>query len=285
MRDCYFTFQLTSNCPDSQLSYEWNLVGVVSMGPIALANYSQKNTFIYNFLKSIKASPSSSIKKDDTLIPDSFLPTYLTSTLERNLGIDRDTLRDNTKYTFAVVVKYPDTPSFEFVSFNVPPAPRKRIFTIIPATGMGMSTQFTLMFTLPSTTDVDAAKYQIFRRDCPSGKSGAVQITQVLETSSSYSAVLAPGLKSCNYQVEIILRAMEYDSFIEVSSIITVKIPEKSSTDLVTDVLNMLTANSNNTSPNNKISLLNQVVSCPVNEASPAGKKNVGTVMGFIGPA
>ena len=283
VRDCYFTFELIHDCPGCLLTYEWQLVEVVSMDPMAPASFSQKNTFIYNYLKLLGAKPSSSIKNDDTHIPAGYIPRYITSIKERNLGVDRDTLKNNTKYTFGVIVTYPDIhPSFEFVYYNVPPAPRERIFTIIPLTGFGMSTKYTLMFNLPLTTDIDLAKYQIFRRDCPSSNEGAVQITQVLDTTNSFSTVLAPGLKSCKYQVEIILRAMEYDSYKEMKCVITVENSQKSSTTLVTDALNMLTANNDNTSPNSKINLLSQAVNCPVTEESYDGKKNVDSIMGFI---
>ena len=173
VRDIYFTSELTSKGPDSVLTYEWSLIGVESLVPLSPEKYSQMSTFTYNFLKRIGIESDSSMKNGDSAIPDRYTPKYLTATNERAIGLDIRSMVERTRYIFAVIVNYPFTPSYEFISFDVPPKPRPRIFTISPKNGVGMETPFTLMYSLAKTTDVDQAQYQILRKDCPSSNSSA----------------------------------------------------------------------------------------------------------------
>ena len=79
---------------------------------------------------------------------------------------------------------------------------------------------------LPQITDIDNARYQIYRKDCPSDKkSPAKSLTQVMGQSNLFTTILAPGNAKCNYQVEIILRSIEFDDFLEISVIATVTTP------------------------------------------------------------
>ena len=149
VRDIYFTSQLSSSCPDSQLTYEWSLIQVESLDPLVEEKYSQKNTFISNYLKRINIDVDSSFTSGDEAIPESYKPQYLTSTTDRIMGVNVKSMMERTRYLFAVIVTYPTSPSFEFLSYDVPPRPRKRIFTISPTTGIGMETAFSLLFTLP----------------------------------------------------------------------------------------------------------------------------------------
>ena len=48
------------------------------------------------------------------------MPTYLTPTSTRFLGINQSTLIPQYQYTFAVVVNYPNIPSFVYVEFTAP---------------------------------------------------------------------------------------------------------------------------------------------------------------------
>lgn len=280
--DIYFTSQLTSTCSDSMLTYEWSLIEVESLVPLSPEKYSQMNTFIYNFLSRINITSNSSMKIGDLIIPDRYIPNYLTAKNVRTMGLDVKSMVENTRYVFAVVVNYPVIPSYLFNSFDAPPKPRQRIFTIMPMNGIGMTTSFSLMFSLPVTTDVDQAQYQILRRDCPSTNSQASPVTQLLDTINSYTGVFSPGLQSCNFQVEIILLAVEYDSAIQMSNIITITNPQISATDLVASCLNDLLSNNNYTTPNQKISALSEISNIRVTEPSKSGKDSVNTIIDII---
>ena len=279
VKDIYFTSQIASTCPDSQLTYEWSLIQVESLVPLSGEKYSKKNTFIYNYLKRIGVNVNSSLTMGDIEIPELYKPQYLTSMTDRIMGVNVKSMVERTRYLFAVIVTYPTTPSFEFLSYDVPPQPRKRIFTISPTTGVGMETSFSLLFTLPKTTDVDQAQYQILRRDCPSSANKATPVTQVLGTTSSFTGIFAPGQESCNFQVEIIVRAIEYDSSIEMNSIVTIKNPEKPATDVVADCLGSMNSNSKFTTPNQRLSLMGEVANIRVTESSESGKNSVNTML------
>ena len=127
------------------------------------------------------------------------------------------------QYTFAVVVNYPAIPSFVYVDFTAPKTPRSRLLSISPVTGVGFSTAFSVVYLLPDISNVDNAQYQIYRKDCPSNKkSAANSLSQVMGTSNLFTTTLAPGDPKCNYQVELILRSIEYNDFREQSVIATV---------------------------------------------------------------
>ena len=278
VRDIYFSTQITSSCPDSQLSFEWSLVEVESLLPSSGVKYSQKNTFILNYLKKTGLALNSSLAKDDKEIPQSYQPDYLTSLSDRILGCDAKKMTEKTKYTYGVTVSYPSNASFVFITYETQLQPRNRTLKITPQSGFGMETSFSLAFSLLKTTEVDRAQYQILRRDCPSSTSEAIPVTQVLGTRNSYTGVFSPGQESCKYQVEIVVRAIEYGSSIEVGNIITIKPSNKTANDVVADSLNQLKANSNNTNPNQKLTMLGQISNVKVTDSSKGGKDAVNTI-------
>ena len=282
VRDIYFSPQITSSCPDSQLSFEWSLVEVESLLPSNVAKYSQKNTFIINYLKKTGLAINSSLAKDDKEIPQSYQPDYLTSLSNRILGCDAKKMTEKTVYTYGVTVSYPSTSSFVFISYETQPQPRNRTLKITPDSGIGMETSFSLAFSLLNTTDVDQAQYQILRRDCPSSTSEAIPVTQVLGTRNSYTGVFSPGQESCKYQVEIVVRAIEYGSSIEVSNIVTIKPSKKTANDVIADSLSKMKANSNNRNPNQKLAMLGQISNVNVIDSSKGGKDAVNMIMDGI---
>ena len=142
VRDIYISTHITSAGADSTLSFNWNLVQTESLVPSVGTKYSQKNTFISNFLKNIGIVTNSSVTKDDVAIPQNYQPDYLTSMSDRILGVDAKTMVEKTIYTYAVTVTYPLGPSFEFISYQVPPQPRKRMFKITPQSGLGWKLHF-----------------------------------------------------------------------------------------------------------------------------------------------
>ena len=282
VRDIYFSTQITSVGADTTLSFDWNLVQTESLVPSAGKKFSQKNTFISNFLKKIGIAINSAATKDDVNIPQNYEPEYLTTLSDRILGVDAKTMVEKSIYTYAVTVTYPLGPSFEFISYQVPPQPRKRILKITPDSGVGMETSFSLSFSLPQTTDTDKAQYQILRKDCPSSKNEAIPVTQIFGTTSSYTGMFSPGLESCKFQVEIIVRAIEFESSIEVSNIITIKQPSKPANDVVADSLKLMKLNSKNMSPNQKLNMLGQISNIKVTEPSTNGKDAVNTILDMI---
>ena len=278
VRDVYFSTQIASTGSDSQPNFEWSLVEVESLVPTNGTKYSQKNTFISNFLTKKGLQIDSSVTKDDKVIPDSYKPDSLTTLSDRILGVDAKTMAEKTTYTYAVIANYTSSPSFALISYDVQKQPRKRILKITPESGVGMETSFSLTFSLPKSTDEDKAQYQILRRDCPSSKSEALPVTQVFGTRNSYTGVFSPGQESCKFQVEIILRSIEFGSSIEISDIITIKQSNKPANDVVTDSLNLLKANSNNTNPNQKLTMLGQISNINVTDSSKNGKDAVNTI-------
>ena len=282
VRDIYFTSELTSNGSDSNLTYEWTLVEIESLDPLYPVKFSQINTFTYNFFKRIGMESENSKIIGDIEIPHRYIPTYLTNTNERIIGLDIRTMIANTRYIYAVIVNYPDTPSFEFISYDVPPKPRERMLLVSPMNGIGMETQFSVMYHLAKTTDVDLAQYQILRKDCPSSNSSATPVTELSYTLSSFTGYFSPGLKSCDFQVDIILRVVEYGSAIEIKQSVTIKNSQKTATELVASSLNALSSNDNYTTPSQKISILNEISNINDTEASEGGKNSVNKIIKVI---
>lgn len=278
----FFSFQMTDNIPDNQITYEWTLIQVVSLDPANPQNSSMKNTFIYKYLQLMNISASSSLINGDTPIPIQYIPTYVTNNKVRFLGMQSGTLVGNTQYTFGVLLKYPTTLSFAIVSFNVPQSPRARIFNINPSSGTGMTTLFSMTFFLPESTDIDNAQYQIYRRDCPSSTAQATPITPVMNTLNSYTMLLSAGQSQCNFQVEVILRAIEFGSYAEVSTIITIANSAEPAANLVADNLNVIQANYQTMTTNQIMSSLNEIANIPLSDASSSGKNSVNLLVNFV---
>ena len=283
MNDMYFSFTLTdSPVPDSQLTYNWTLVEIIGTDVNTTTNYSETNTYMFNFLASMNIVGNAAKKLKDRPIPDSIKPKYITPTLTRVLGVDGTTLISKAQYTFGVQINYPDGPSFAFVYFKVNQLPRSRVFTIFPLNGTGMSTQFSLMFSLLKSTGKDTANYQIYRRDCPGSGNPAAPVTQVIPTSSCYTTTLSAGQQSCNYQVEVILRALEFGDWKEVSTVITIVNSNATSTSLLSTQLGGLQANQKFLTPNQVISALNELTNVPNTEASTSGQTSVNTTLSLL---
>ena len=283
INDIYFSFTLPeSDVPDSNLTFYWYLVELVGSDINTTVNYTIVNTYMYDFLVSLGAQGNADLKLKDRPIPSKLRPQAITPVNARVLGLDADTLIPKAQYVFGVKIYYPDIPSFALVNFKAPQLPRPRIFSAVPLNGTGMKTQFSFMFSLPKSTGKDAAQYQIYRRDCPSSKNPASPVTQVLPTCSSYNTMLSPGDKSCGYQVEIILRAIEFDDYKEVSTIITVKSDDRSTTDLVSGQLGDLEKNRKFLTPNQIISSLNELANVPVPEPSAAGVGAINSTLNLL---
>ena len=282
-KDIYFTFQLNFPGPDSLLKYNWTLVEIQSFDPNSTVFYSEKNAFLAKFLKNLGVDGYDPGDSQDIPIPDAIKPTYLTPTTKRFLGADKMTLLPQFKYTFGVVVTYPDYPSFVYVQFTAPKLPRNRLISISPLSGVGFSTVFSLVYLLPLITDIDSAKYQIYRKDCPSNKkSQAKSLTQVMGQSNLFTATLAPGDPKCKYQVEIILRSIEFGDFIEGSAIVTVTPPATPASQVISKQLAGLVANKNTLTVDQTITTLSTLSSVNQTEKSAETTKSVGTMMDLV---
>ena len=282
-KDVYFTFQLSYYGPDSILKFNWTLVEIKSYDPNSNDFYSEKNSFVSNYLNSLGVRGNVSQGGQDKPIPNSMKPTYLTPTNKRFLGIDKASLISQYQYTFGVAVNYPDYPSFLYIQFTAPKLPRTRILTISPLTGVGFTTPFSIMYLLPQITDIDNAKYQIYRKDCPSDKKlVAKSLTQVMSQSNLFTTTLAPGNAKCNYQVEIILRSIEFDDYLEISAIATVTTPPTSVTTVISNQLAALVANNDTLTVDQTISTLSSLSSVNQTESSAETKKSVATMIQIV---
>jgi len=286
VKDMYLTFGTDGDLASGE--YKWALAEVESQNPQVQEKYSERNTFIYDFFKNeLKANPDPTMKTGDVTIPNGrrrkladVTPNYLTPTTTRVLGIDKSGLLPEYKYTFAVTVYSGSTPTFLFIQFTMPPAPRPRVFSVEPTTGVAFSTSFGFTFTLPSTTDVDEAYYQLFRKDCPGSENAVTAMTQKFSNSNSYKTVVGPGLKTCDNKVEIILRIYEYNSFIDVTTTITVNEPSIP----VDQVLSQQTQalNGNDLTMDQKLSIMAAVSNVPVTDASPESNSTTTVIIAQI---
>jgi len=280
VKDMYLTFGTDGNLGgDAAPVYKWALAEVESTDPQIQEKYSERNTFIYDFFKNeLNANPDPAIKQGDVNIPNGrrrrladVAPAYITPTTTRILGIDKSGLIPLYKYTFAVTVYSGSTPTFLFIQFTMPPAPRPRAFTVEPTTGVAFGTSFGFTFTLPSTTDIDEAFYQLFRKNCPGSENTMTAISQKFSNSNSYKTVMGPGLKTCDNKVEIILRVYEYNAYIDVTTIITVNEPTIPVEQALSQQTQALTANADLTM-DQKLSIMAEVSNVPVTESTPEYK-------------
>eukprot|EP01022_Parablepharisma_sp_SALTPOND_P022581 TRINITY_DN45_c0_g1_i1.p1 TRINITY_DN45_c0_g1~~TRINITY_DN45_c0_g1_i1.p1 ORF type:complete len:2028 (-),score=149.77 TRINITY_DN45_c0_g1_i1:98-5482(-) len=283
VKDMYFTFGMADKNPDTQVNYKWKAVEVVSKNPKVTTRYSEKNTLLYDFFKEeLKSEIDPAIKEEDTPVPvgtpvEELQPRYLTSKTGRVLGIDKKSLLPMHKYTFGTIVNYTTVPTLLFTSFETPPAPQPRKLFITPTVGIAFKTPFTFTFTLLSSTGVDEAQYQIYKRNCPSTNTKATPLTQLLSQSNSYTATLAPGLKSCDYKVEIILKVFEYEDSIELKEVVTVKEPESPVQEVLKTQFDKLKANTDLTM-DQKFTMLAEISSTEVIEASDPAKEIVDAI-------
>ena len=282
VKDLYFSFRMFYNGDDSILKFDWTLTEIASLNPKSNISYSEKNGYTNNYFKLLGVDIADSIGSDDAPIPAGRKPTYITPTKQRIVGVDQNTLTPLLKYTFGVKVTYPENPSFSFISFIAPKLPRTRILSITPSTGIGFSTPFSILFLLPAITDLDQARYQVLRRDCPGQNNTKKPLTQELGQSNIYTTTLAPGSASCDFQVEITVRAFEYDDHIDQTCIVTVSAPAKTATDTVAEQLDALLANKDSMTVDQKITALNSISSVNLTEPSASTKKSIQTMLDLI---
>eukprot|EP01022_Parablepharisma_sp_SALTPOND_P023301 TRINITY_DN489_c0_g1_i2.p1 TRINITY_DN489_c0_g1~~TRINITY_DN489_c0_g1_i2.p1 ORF type:complete len:3581 (+),score=247.31 TRINITY_DN489_c0_g1_i2:188-10930(+) len=285
VKDQYFTFGLGAAESAPEPDYKWTLTEIVSADPAMNTNYTEKNTFIYNFFKDeLGTTIDPSIKDADNPIPanrrllSDVQPSYLTPTDTRVLGIDRSKLLPSHKYVFGVTVYSAKAPSFLFITLNTEKQPRPRVLTITPTTGTGFTTSFVITFTLEYSADTDGAQYQIFRKNCPLSSTEPTPLTQQFSNLNTYTATLAPGLKSCNYQVEIIVRAYEYGDSTEARTSIVINEPSEPITEILKTQIANLETNADSFTMDQKITLLAEVANVEVVEPSDTAQKTAQTV-------
>ena len=282
IKDEYFTFQLSYSGPDTNLTYNWTLVAIQSFNPNSVAYYSEKNAYISQFLRMLGVNQTIIPDGQDIPIPDNLMPTQLTPSNVRFLGIDKSTLIPQYQYTYAVVVNYPDFPSFVWVNFLVPRTPRQRLLSISPATGVGFSTVFSIVYLLPQITDIDQGKYQIYYRSCPSQNASAKSLTQVMGQSNLFTTTLSPGDAKCKNQVEIILRSIEFGDFIENSVIATITTPPTPSSQIISTQLNVMATNNASMTVDQTISGLSSLTMVNQTEATADTRKSVDTMLKMV---
>jgi len=278
VKDMYLTFGTDGDLGSASV-YKWALAEVESTDPQIQEKYTEKNTFIYDFLKNeLKANADPAMKKSDVNIPSGrrrklsdVTPNYITPTTTRILGIDKSGLLPLYKYTFVVTVYSGLTPTFLFIQFTMPPAPRPRIFSVEPNTGTAFSTQFAFTFTLPLTTDIDKAYYQLFRKNCPDSTNDLSAISSKFSNSNNFVTMFGPGLQSCDHKVEIILRIYEYNSYIDVKTMIQVNEPNIPLEQALSQQALTLDTN-NDLTMDQKLSIIAGLSNVPVTESTPEFK-------------
>jgi len=288
VKDAYLTFDVpNTNVPPENLKVKWNLVEVKSNNPKITEEYSEKNAFLYNFFNDqMKIPIDPSIISLDKPIPaqgsgrrrlEDLQPEYITEATSPVLGLDKASMVPEYSYTFAVEILGMDVPTFAFINFVMKPMPRPRVFTINPETGIGFETQFTFTFTLQQSTQVDSAQYQLFRKNCPGSDNAPSPISGKVAQTSSFTSTLAPGLKSCDYLVEIILRVYEFDDFIDVSANTTINEAAKPVAEVLSSQVSALESNSDMTF-DQKMSVVASLTQVEVTEPSPESAKVTKTV-------
>ena len=284
IKDVYFSFALAYKGKDTDLKFNWSFVEISSQDPQSTLFYSEKNEFIYKYFLNMGFKIDSSMTKNNKAIPSNFYPTYITPTTSRVLGVDQHSLLSLHEYIFGVIVTYPTgNSSFLFVSITTPQFPRLRILTVTPDVGTAFATGFSVMFVLPLSTDIDKAQYQIYRKDCPSNEnSSAVSLTQVITQLNVYSLFMTQGNETCNYQVEVILRAIEFDDYVEMSSIITVNPSEIPSTVLAAETMEDMESDNGSMPADQAITTISTVSLVPLLENSTASSRVVDSLLDTV---
>ena len=152
----YFTFTLSYQGKDSDLSFQWSLIEASSTLSSNTFSYSMLNTFIYDFFSKKSITLNSLSTSEDQEIPSSIKPIVLTSNTARILGIDKSSLISECYYKYAVLIQEPTTVSAAIVSIQAPKLPASRSFEISPTSGRALETKFIFTFPVSSgTSDPD----------------------------------------------------------------------------------------------------------------------------------
>ena len=275
----YFGVMLNNKAGSYNITYNWTLVEVDSLFPIIASRNTIKNTTITKFLSSLgnDVDFSSSIM-DSSPLPQ-FSPQNVTPNFVRIFGIDKSTTAPKSSYIYSVTATYPDgTSSLGFTQFTTNSMPRDRAVNIIPNKGTGFETIFSISYSMPSTSDNEHAKFQIFRKDCIDSE--VVPITKMLGTSNIFETILSPGNSSCNYNVQIIIKTLEYGSYIENSYNIIV-MPSADSYETILNSTLQTMPNSIAT-VDEVIVWLSQMSNIVITQASETGQNNLNSIIAQI---
>jgi len=214
-------------------TYQWKLLEAESLDPKVTEFYSIKGTFLYDFMAStmgINANPELKENDKDFTDPETrnityLEQSYLTKLDTSVLGIDKSKLFPDFKYTFGVVITKRGVSTLQLVSFASNPSIKPRIILVSPREGIGFETQFAMKFSMENSYETDDATYQIYRRNCPNSENPMVALTEKIRMANTYTLIMAPGMKACNFSVEIILRVYEYSTYKDFNTNVTVMEP------------------------------------------------------------
>ena len=149
-------------------------------------------------------------------------------------GISRDNLISGMTYIYSIKATYANNiqPIFGNVEIEAALPIAQHNFVIAPQIGVEYHTLFAFTFFSIEETDSSEASYRLFRKDCPSDpNSSYIPFTMKLKNTNSFSTILAPGLKSCNYQISIKLIISTEDNLNETSSTLIVFPDERDAKD------------------------------------------------------
>lgn len=275
----YFGAVLNNNGGSNNITYNWSLVEVDTLFPSIQSRNSIKNTTITGFLSTTGNQIDLNSSLMDAPILSQYIPQNVTPNNARMFGIDKSTTIPITTYIYSVTATYPDgTSSLGFAQYTTNLNPRGRTVSISPNTGNGFDTIFSISYSLPSTGDNGQAEFQIFRKDCTG--SGEIPVTKMLGSSNIFETVLSPGDSSCNYNVQIIIRAIEYDSFIEYTCNVTV-MPSSQSYDVILNST-LQTIPTSMATVDEKIMWITQLSNIVVTQSSSAGQNNLNSIIAQI---
>lgn len=265
--------------------YQWTLIEAESIDPQIPASYSTKGSFLFDFLtNTLNMDASHDLKNFDKNFTDNagislkdIEKSYLTKLNSSILGIDKSKLKPDFKYTFSAVITQDKASTLQFVSFVSQPSIKPRVFSVNPSEGIGFETTFTFTFTMALTNTIDTASYQILRKNCPDSDNPVAILTEKITFANSYTMILAPGLKSCDFKVEFILRVFEHDNFADFKANITVKEPSVSMESAVKTRLSQLKTNSELTF-DQKFSLLSELSRVSIVDSPETAKLQLDTI-------
>ena len=249
---------------------EWELIEIINKSN-SYMKYSNKNEYYSKIIKRYydidtkKRILQESSDQLSSKIPISLIPRILTSpkALPAILGIARDDLMAGFQYTYNLIISLNSSKQAVYGSIDFespPPIPSHNIF-VAPESGLEYQTLFAFTFSSPFRTSIAEASYELQRKDCPENQATSfIPFTTILKNKNSFSSILAPGQKSCNYQISIKLRIIVGDDEVEaITSVIVFPDEDKARNNSIKSLLKELELRNCIYSIPQALSMLNQI--------------------------
>ena len=267
--DLYFTFTLSYQGKDSDLSFQWSLIEASSTLSSNTFSYSMFNTFICDFFAKKSITLNSQTTSGDQEIPSSVKPRVITSNTARILGIDKSSLISECYYKYAVLIQEPTTVSAAIISIQAPKLPASRFFEVTPTSGKALDTKFIFTFPVSKGTSnpEEVLKILILKSD---GSEKLIYYN--VGSSTSFEGILNSGESVNEYQVTIILRVSLEEEYIDNKLTITVLPSSDSSTTAISSLLSQVDSKIPYTT---SLAILSSVTLTSIKEESDQAKANI----------